>query len=68
MTHDISDFERQLGQELRAAGYRRLQVLKRDLRDSQVKLALWSEARRESQFGLGLPQHAGHVVRRAAQI
>lgn len=31
MTHDISDFERQLGRELRAAGYRRLQARSPDL-------------------------------------
>ena len=33
MTHDISDFERQLGRELKAAGYRRLQARNSDLQD-----------------------------------
>ena len=33
MTHDISDFEQQLGRELRAAGYRRLQARSSDLQD-----------------------------------
>lgn len=39
MTHDISDFERQLGQELRAAGYRRLQA-----RGSDLQVRRWRPA------------------------
>ena len=32
MTHDLSDFEEQLGRELRAAGYRRIEA-----RDSRTQ-------------------------------
>ena len=39
MTHDISDFERQLGQELKAAGYRRLQA-----RSSNLQARRWRPA------------------------
>ena len=39
MTHDISDFERQLGQELKAAGYRRLQA-----RSSNLQARQWRPA------------------------
>ena len=36
MTHDISDFEQQLGRELKAAGYRRLQA-----RSSSLQVRRW---------------------------
>ena len=44
MTHDISDFERQLGQELRAAGYRRLQARSPDLQDRRWRPAALTAA------------------------
>lgn len=44
MTHDISDFERQLGQELRSAGYRRLQARSSNLQDRRWRPAALTAA------------------------